>query len=67
AVKFYEIDPERRPATGKAIHRDGNRIHINVRALRDDLAVDFTETAKGAEDVWLTGPATFVGKITLPE
>ncbi len=39
------------------------RVHIAVKALRDHLAVDFVHTPAGAEDVWLTGPATFVCKI----
>ncbi len=43
----------------------GDRVHINVKALRDFLAVDFIKTAEGAEDVWLTGPATFVCKIVI--
>jgi len=41
---------------------DGH-IHMDVRALRDDLAVDFIPAICGAEDVWLTGPAVYVGKM----
>ncbi|MCM1501257.1 MAG: diaminopimelate epimerase [Bacteroidales bacterium] len=40
-------------------------VHVDVKALRDRLAVDFSPVEGGAEDVWLTGPATYVCKILL--
>lgn len=43
----------------------GTRVHVDVRALHDTLAVDFTPVADGATDVWLTGPATFVAELQL--
>ncbi|MCD8208000.1 MAG: diaminopimelate epimerase [Bacteroidales bacterium] len=74
ALRHFTTDPEARAAIGRTIERRPNahselnpnvadRIHIEVKALRDRLAVDFVETATGAADVWLTGPATFVCKI----
>lgn len=45
------------------IYPDG-RIRFDVKAKRDNLSVDFMPSASlAAEDVWLTGPATFVAKI----
>lgn len=41
--------------------------HVPVRALRDDLAVEFTPTATGAAGVYLIGPATYVATVTIPE
>lgn len=47
------------------ISQDG-RVKYDVRAKKDDLSVDFIPSEKlVAEDVWLTGPATFVAKIVL--
>ena len=46
------------------VHADG-RVAYDVRALRDDLSVDFI-SGKGdciAQDVWLTGPAAKVAEI----
>lgn len=45
---------------------DCGRLHYDVQAKRDTLAVDFMP-GDGilAEDVWLTGPATFVAKVCL--
>lgn len=43
--------------------RHDGRVYMDIKALRDTLAVDFIPTAYGAEDVWLTGPATYVAKI----
>ncbi len=73
ALHYFNANPEGRAAVGKTIVRrpdacsdhkpDTTRIHIEVKALRDRLAVDFVETQSGATDVWLTGPATFVCKI----
>ena len=40
-----------------------DRVNVKIHALRDTLAVDFIPTRDGAEDVWLTGPATFVCKV----
>ena len=34
-----------------------------IRALRDNLEVDFVPTRNGAKDVYLIGPATYVAKI----
>ena len=43
---------------------DGGRIIYDVKAKRDSLAVDFISTDKiVAQDVWLTGPATYVAQI----
>ena len=42
------------------------RVRYEVRAKRDLLAVDF-RPADVAEDVWLTGPATYVAEIILPD
>lgn len=41
------------------------RISYKVKAKRDQLAVDFIP-ADVAEDVWLTGPASYVAEIILP-
>lgn len=54
-----------------AWHRDhtpssiSGPVHQPVRALRDDLAVEFTPTAAGAKDVYLIGPATFVAEVII--
>ncbi len=74
ALRYYSLDPDRRAEIGRTIRREGaadggktaGRVHIPVRAVRDDLAVDFIETRKGAQDVWLTGPAAFVFRILIP-
>ena len=42
------------------------RVRYEVRAKRDLLAVDF-RPADVAVDVWLTGPATYVAEIILPD
>lgn len=42
---------------------ESGRIHVDVKALRDYLSVDFISADDGADDVWLTGPAVYVGKI----
>lgn len=45
------------------ISEDG-RVHYDVNAKRDVLSVDFISSEDNlAEDVWLTGPATFVAEI----
>ena len=42
----------------------GGRVKYNVKAKRDDLSVDFIpSTDIVAEDVWLTGPATYVAQV----
>lgn len=41
---------------------DDGRVRYEVKARRDDLAVDF-KPSEVAEDVYLTGPATFVAEI----
>jgi diaminopimelate epimerase len=43
---------------------DGVRVRYDVRARRDDLAVDFIPS-EVAEDVYLTGPATFVAEVVI--
>lgn len=43
---------------------DGGRIMYDVKAKRDSLAVDFVPTDEiVAQDVWLTGPATYIAQI----
>ena len=42
------------------------RVRYEVKAKRDLLAVDFSPVSV-AEDVWLTGPASFVAEIILPD
>ena len=43
---------------------DGGRIIYDVKAKRDSLAVDFIPTDEiVAQDVWLTGPATYIAQI----
>ena len=39
------------------------RVHVDVKALRDSLSVDFLPVEDGAEQVWLTGPAAYVAEI----
>ena len=34
-----------------------------IKALRDNLSVEFTPTTNGASDIWLIGPAAFVAEI----
>lgn len=34
-----------------------------IKALHDNLSVEFTPTKDGARDIWLIGPATFVAEI----
>ena len=42
------------------------RVKFDVRAKRDALSVDFVPSERVvAEDVWLTGPATYVAKIII--
>lgn len=47
----------------------GERVKFDIRAVRDNLAVDFLpeESTLGlsARDLWLTGPATYVAEIAL--
>ena len=51
--------------TPSEILQDG-RVKYAVRAKKDDLSVDFLPSDRlVAEDVWLTGPATFVAKIII--
>ena len=47
--------------------KEEGRVKYNVQAKRDVLAVDFVPSSDAgvAEDVWLTGPATFVAEIKL--
>ena len=43
---------------------DAGRIMYDVKAKRDSLAVDFVPTDEiVAQDVWLTGPATYIAQI----
>jgi hypothetical protein len=47
------------------ITSDG-RVKYDVKAKRDELSVDFLPSdSHVAEDVWLTGPATFVAEVIL--
>ena len=41
------------------------RVRFDVRALRDELSVDFLPSDDGMcfSDIWLTGPATFVADV----
>ena len=42
------------------------RVRYDVKAKRDSLSVDFIPTEKVvAQDVWLTGPVTYVAQITV--
>jgi diaminopimelate epimerase len=42
------------------------RVKYDVKAKRDELSVDFLPSCSHvAEDVWLTGPATFVAEVIL--
>lgn len=43
---------------------DDGRVCYDVRARRDELAVDF-KPSEVAEDVYLTGPATFVAEVVI--
>lgn len=43
----------------------GEKVVQNIKALRDDLAVEFTPTASGATDVYLIGPATYVAEVII--
>ena len=47
--------------------KEKGRVKYDVQAKRDALAVDFIPSSNGgvADDVWLTGPATFVAEIKL--
>ncbi len=45
------------------VDQDG-RVHYDVHAKKDVLAVDFLPS-EAAEDVWLTGPASFVAEILI--
>jgi diaminopimelate epimerase len=43
---------------------DDGRVRYDVQAKRDSLSVDFVSTDEMvAQDVWLTGPATYVAQI----
>lgn len=43
---------------------DAGRVTYDVKAKRDSLSVDFIPTEKMlAQDVWLTGPATYIAQI----
>ncbi len=46
---------------------DGDRVYYDVRARRDELRVDFIPGENGVSDVWLTGPAVYVGTIYCDE
>ena len=52
------VDPSGRYADG--------RVRYDVMAKRDRLSVDFIPSEKiTAQDVWLTGPATYVAEINV--
>lgn len=57
AAYIHGVDPFDRDA-------ETGRVKFKVKAKKDMLAVDFIP-ADLAEDVWLTGPATFVAEILL--
>lgn len=38
-------------------------VKTKIKALRDNLSVEFTPTTDGASGIWLIGPATFVAEI----
>ena len=38
-------------------------VKTKIKALRDNLSVEFTPTMNGASDIWLIGPAAFVAEI----
>jgi hypothetical protein len=43
---------------------EDGRVRYDVKAKRDSLAVDFVPTDEiVAQDVWLTGPATYIAQI----
>lgn len=46
----------------KSFITDGERVKFDIEALGDSLAVDFipSDDGKRFEEIWLTGPATFV-------
>ena len=46
----------------KSFTTDGERVKFDIEALGDSLAVDFipSDDGKRFEEIWLTGPATFV-------
>lgn len=50
---------------------DGGRVRYDVRAVRDELAVDFiaaeADCMHEMREVWLTGPATYVAEIILAD
>jgi hypothetical protein len=48
----------------KPSSEENGRVRYGVKAKRDFLSVDF-KPAVIAEDVWLTGPATFVAEIIM--
>ena len=50
----------------KPSSEENGRVRYEVKAKRDLLAVDFIPSSV-AEDVWLTGPASFVAEIILPD
>ena len=43
----------------------GSRVHYDIQAKRDQLAVDFIPTSTLAKSVFLTGPAAFVCEIEI--
>lgn len=55
-----EIPRHFRDAVGR--YADG-RVHVDVKALKDNLSVDFRPVPGGAEDLWLTGPAAYIAEM----
>ena len=52
-----------RGLTPSEVFQDG-RVRYDVKAKKDELSVDFVPSdSLVAQDVWLTGPATFVAKV----
>ena len=44
---------------------EDSRVHYDIRAKRDRLAVDFVPNSTLAKDIFLTGPAVFVCKLDI--
>ena len=52
----------------KPSYLEEGRIRYDVQAKRDRLSVDFVKNGQDLySDVWLTGPATFVAELYVPE
>ncbi len=56
----------RRGQNAEPLACDTDRIHVDIKALHDDLGVDFVVKNDRFYDVHLTGPAAYIGRIILP-